>query len=215
MGGRTYDRMAPIYEWLTDAYSFGCVPRTKRRQLSFVEPGMRVLYVGVGPGSDALDAARRGADVTGIDLSPRMIDIASQRFDASGEEAELMVCDLFAYEPDRPFDIVVANFLLDCFDDATRPDVAERLHGFLDRGGKVLVADTGRPRGSLMGRASWYLYHGIAYATTWIQGITPFVPVMDLDVCLGDAGFAIDEHVVHRPWRGGPVLFESIVGTRP
>ena len=215
MGGPTYDRMAPVYQRIADAYSLGCVPHAKGRQLSFVEPGMRVLYAGVGPGSAALDAARRGADVTGIDLSPRMIDVASRRFDAAGEVAELRVDDVLAYDPDRPFDIVVANFLLDCFDDGTRSDVAQRLHGFLDRGGKVLVADTGRPRGSLMGRASWYLYHGIAYATTWIQGITPFVPVMDLDACLGDAGFAIDEHVVHRPWRGGPVLFESIVGTRP
>ncbi len=60
MAGHTFDRMAPIYEKLTDAYSFGCIPRAKQRQLDHIDAGTRVLYIGVVPGSDALTAGETG-----------------------------------------------------------------------------------------------------------------------------------------------------------
>lgn len=214
MAERTYDRMAPIYERLTDAYSFGCVPRAKREQLTHIRPGMRVLYVGLGPGGAALAAAEKGAEVAGIDLSARMIDIASSRFAAAHQPADLRCEDLFAFEPERRYDAVVANFLLDCFNDRQRPSVVDRLSGFLVAGGTVLITDTGRPRGSRAAKAWWYGYQGVAYSTTWAQGITPWLPIMDLDAYLSDAGFSVEDNTLHRPWKRGPVLFESIVGIK-
>jgi demethylmenaquinone methyltransferase/2-methoxy-6-polyprenyl-1,4-benzoquinol methylase len=214
MAVQTYDRMAPIYERLTDAYSLGCVPRAKRRQLSHINAGTRVLYVGIGPGSDALAAAEKGADVTGVDVSERMIEVASARFAAAELEGDLRHCDLLSFEPDASYDVVVANFLLDCFGDEERPRVVERLHGFLRIRGTVLISDTGSPRGSRLGRACWYGYHGVAYSVTWAQGITPWLPVMDLDAYLSSVGFQVEDHVLHRPWSSGPALFESIVGVK-
>lgn len=215
MGTPTYDRMAPIYERLTDAYSLGCVPRAKREQLAAIEPGMAVLYLGMGPGGAALAAADKGARVTGVDIAQRMVDIANARFDAAGLSADLIAADLFDFQPARGFDVVVANFLLDCFDDDRRPDAVQRIHDLVRPGGRVLVADTGRPRGSAPERVAWRAYHGIAYATTYLQGITPWLPIMDLDRDLERAGLRIDEHRHLRPWRGGPVLFEAVIATRP
>jgi ubiquinone/menaquinone biosynthesis C-methylase UbiE len=214
MAKGTYDRMAPIYERLTDAYSLGCVPRAKRMQLSHIHAGMRVLYVGLGPGGDALAAAMKGAEVTGVDVSARMIELASARFADAGLRADLRHCDLFSFEPDLPYDVVVANFLLDCFDDLERPRVVKRLSGFLRTEGTVLISDTGSPRGSKLGRAFWYSYHGVAYSVTWAQGITPWLPIMDLGAYLLGSGFMVEEHVLHRPRPRGPVLFESIIGVK-
>ena len=214
MAGHTYDRMAPIYEKLADAYSFGCVPRMKRRQLDHIGAGMRVLYAGVGPGSDALAAADKGARVTAVDLSERMIDAVSRRFVEARREADLQCLDLFVFEPEELFDVVVANFLVDCFDDQTRPRIVQRLGGFLRPGGKLLIGDTGLPRGSTLDRAFWRMYHGIAYSTTYVQGITPWLPTMDLPAYLRDAGCLVEHQVFDRPWWGGPVLFESVVGVR-
>ncbi|HET8929202.1 MAG TPA: class I SAM-dependent methyltransferase [Acidimicrobiales bacterium] len=42
-----------------------------------LEPGMRVLDVGCGPGRHALELAARGMDVTGVDISERFIDLAT------------------------------------------------------------------------------------------------------------------------------------------
>lgn len=215
MAPRTYDRMAPIYERLTDAYSLGCSPKAKQHQLTHIEPGMQVLYLGIGPGSEALGAAAKGAHVTGVDLSSKMIEIASERFSEEGFAGEFWAGDLLDYEPTRHFDAVVANFVLDCFDDEARPAVVRTMYDLTAPGGRALIVDTGRPRGSVAARATWYVYHGIAFTTTWLQGITPFLPVMDTPGDLADAGFTVTEHRLHRPWRRGPVLFEGIVAVRP
>lgn len=45
--------------------------------------GRRVLDAGCGTGALAVEAARRGADVVAIDLSPKLVDLARQRMPAS------------------------------------------------------------------------------------------------------------------------------------
>ncbi len=49
----------------------GCLPADLR--------GARVLDAGCGTGALALEAARRGAQVVAIDLSPQLVDVARQR----------------------------------------------------------------------------------------------------------------------------------------
>lgn len=43
-----------------------------------LEPGMRVLDVGCGPGRHAHELARRGVDVHGIDISDRFVELARE-----------------------------------------------------------------------------------------------------------------------------------------
>ena len=43
--------------------------------------GVRILDAGCGTGALALDAARRGAEVVAIDLSPQLVDVARRRVD--------------------------------------------------------------------------------------------------------------------------------------
>ena len=45
--------------------------------------GRRVLDAGCGTGALAVEAARRGADVVAIDLSPKLVDLARRRMPAS------------------------------------------------------------------------------------------------------------------------------------
>jgi SAM-dependent methyltransferase len=55
--------------------------------------GKRVLEIGVGLGTDLLQFARAGADVTGIDLTPRCIQLTTQRFEQEGLRSDLRVMD--------------------------------------------------------------------------------------------------------------------------
>jgi SAM-dependent methyltransferase len=74
-----------------------------------VSDGDRVLDVGVGDGNTAIEAARRGAVVTGVDLTPEQIDRAHARVDAEGLAIDLQVANAESLPlPDAAFDTVVS-----------------------------------------------------------------------------------------------------------
>ena len=72
--------------------TLGSVDRAYDRLVRPVEAGHRVLDVGCGTGALALRAARRGARVRGIDVSPEMLEIAAERARRAGvaERIELV-----------------------------------------------------------------------------------------------------------------------------
>jgi len=78
-----------------------------------IKPGDRVLEVGVGTGL-SLPEYPEGVEVTGIDVSPEMINQARQRAEDAGmtgvtlAEMDAEAMDL----PDRAFDHVVAMYVL-------------------------------------------------------------------------------------------------------
>lgn len=74
-----------------------------------VSAGDRVLDVGVGNGNTAIEMARRGAEVTGIDLTPEQIDKAAARADDEGMAIDLRVGNAERLDlPDAAFDTVVS-----------------------------------------------------------------------------------------------------------
>jgi SAM-dependent methyltransferase len=74
-----------------------------------IQPGDRVLDVGVGNGNAALEAARRGGVVTGIDLTPAQIDRARRRAVEEGVDLDLRVGDAEHLEvDDATFDVVLS-----------------------------------------------------------------------------------------------------------
>src|SRR5687768_7780758 len=58
-----------------------------------LQPGMRVLDVACGTGNLAIPAAKKGSDVTGIDIAPNLIEQAKARADAEGVKAKFEVGD--------------------------------------------------------------------------------------------------------------------------
>lgn len=74
-----------------------------------VRGGMRVLDVATGHGNVAICAARREATVTGIDIVPGLVDVASRRLAADGLEADVRVGNAEALDvPDDSFDVVLS-----------------------------------------------------------------------------------------------------------
>jgi SAM-dependent methyltransferase len=76
-----------------------------------IAPGDRLLDVGCGTGNLAIPAAERGAVVTGVDLTPAMLDVARSEAAAAGVNIELHEGDVEALEfGDGEFDKVVSVF---------------------------------------------------------------------------------------------------------
>ncbi len=73
--------------------------------------GERVLDIACGTGNAALLAAARGAGVTGVDASERLLSVARQRAVDSGVSVDFRTGDLHALPvPDASADVVVSVF---------------------------------------------------------------------------------------------------------
>ena len=103
-------------------------------------PGMKVLDVACGTGNLAIPAAKTGADVTGIDIAPNLIEQAIERANAEGVEAKFEVGDAEALPyADGEFDVVMTMFGA-MF--APRPDVtAAELKRVTKPGGLIAMAN--------------------------------------------------------------------------
>jgi ubiquinone/menaquinone biosynthesis C-methylase UbiE len=74
-----------------------------------IRSGDRVLDVGVGSGNAAIEAVRRGATVTGIDLTPAQIERARLRCADEGVQVDLRVANAEELDvPDAGFDVVLS-----------------------------------------------------------------------------------------------------------
>lgn len=73
----------PLAEHMGSAYLRYSFTKGTQQEVDFVvgalslQPGMRVLDVGCGPGRHAHELARRGISVHGIDISRRFVDLAT------------------------------------------------------------------------------------------------------------------------------------------
>lgn len=77
-----------------------------------IEPGMRVLDAATGTGIAAIEAARCGADVTGVDFAEELIAVAREQATAAGQAGiRFDVADIedLPYD-DGSFDVVISSF---------------------------------------------------------------------------------------------------------
>lgn len=109
--------------------------------------GARVLDAGCGTGALAVEAARRGAEVVAIDLSPTLVSLAEQRLptDLGHGRIRFTVGDML--DPALgPFDHVVA---MDSLIHYAGPDMVRAIAGLSERGARSVVT-TFAPRTPLL-----------------------------------------------------------------
>jgi demethylphylloquinol methyltransferase len=168
---RSYELISSIYERLNVIFTGGQNLATRLSQIEDMHAGQRVLYVGVGPGEEALEAARRGIKVTCVDLSPSMIEIVRQRFEQAGLSGEFVCADIMEYEPEEPFDVVVSNFFLNIFSRPVMLQMLGRLVSLIRPGGDFVLADFAPPRGNIVLRIRHRLYYAVANSSHWMLGL--------------------------------------------
>ena len=217
MTGADYDSVAGFYDVLADLYSFGRIRGCKRSQLEALGPGERVLFAGAGSGGEALQAARRGASVTILDLSPGMLARARDRFRRAGLEGavEMIRGDVREHAPAAGYDAVVAQFFLNVFPAAGLEGVLAHLAGLVRPGGCLLIADFAPPGAHPLGAALRRLYFGLAVLTFRALAGNPLHPLYDYAALLPRAGLRLDESRGFRLLGLGPEVFKTWKATRP
>jgi len=132
-----YDSFAEAYAAETESNLLnGYYTRPAVLDLAGDVAGRRILDVGCGAGPLLAALRERGAVVTGVDSSPKMLELARQRL---GDGADLHPADLSSPLPfpDGAFDDVIACLVLHYLEDWTAP-LAE-LRRVLALGGRLIV----------------------------------------------------------------------------
>jgi SAM-dependent methyltransferase len=125
-----------------------CQSRALKPWLRSVK-GLRVLDVGCGVGRWSRRLARRGAIVTGIDLSPTMIAEAKRRAAEEGLSARCRfeTQDLAALEAEDQFDLILGVTVLQhILDPEALRSAVERMRQHLAPGGRMVLLEAAPSR---------------------------------------------------------------------
>ena len=118
-----------------------------------VQNGERVLDLACGTGTLALEVLERapGARVTGVDADPEILARARGKAEKAGAELafdEGMSTELpFA---DETFEVLLSTLFFHHLNDEAKRETAEEIARVVRPGGRVVVADWGRPQDPLM-----------------------------------------------------------------
>ncbi len=175
--------------------SLGQLRKAHERMAEQANPGERVLDIGCGTGSLTLLCAARGGEVTGIDISLQMLDIARTKVAVAGLEERVELMEMSAVDLDdefsaQTFDVVVSSLVFSELSDDERRFTLRECHRLLRDGGRLVVADEVVPRSwplRLLSRVLRFPLVALTYILT--QTTTQAVP--DLEGTIADAGFAV------------------------
>jgi len=206
-----YDRLVSIYDPLAILFSGGAIGRCKLAAIETVGGGERVLFAGVGTGEDAAAAAGRGASVTLVDLSQKMLQRAADRCRRKGAgEIELIQEDVRDLDFPGRFDAVVVSFFLNVFPAGELPEILAHFARQLNPDGRILVGDFARPRGNLWGRSALELYHALPMAVFCLFTRNAWHSVHDIPSAAIKAGLRMVGGESHPLFGFGPRFFESL-----
>jgi demethylmenaquinone methyltransferase / 2-methoxy-6-polyprenyl-1,4-benzoquinol methylase len=138
-----FDRIARVYDRMNSVMTAGMHHRWRERaaDLARVGPGSTALDVATGTGDLAVELARRGAEVTGMDFAPAMLELARKKAPGlafeEGDALELRYAD-------GSFDAVTVGFGARNFSDLDR-GLAEMAR-VTKPGGRVVVLEITTPQ---------------------------------------------------------------------
>ena len=156
-----FTRIAGMYDRLNRVQSLGLDVIWRRRALACLARAApsprRILDLATGTADFALAAARRfpGARVTGVDLTPAMLDVGRRKVEAAGlaDRVELQEGDACALAcADASADVVTCAFGFRNFPD--RAAALREAARALAPGGHLLVLELFRPRSRFLAAAT-------------------------------------------------------------
>jgi demethylmenaquinone methyltransferase/2-methoxy-6-polyprenyl-1,4-benzoquinol methylase len=210
--------VAPIYDFLARAYSFGMIAESKRWQVQYLKEGERVLYAGAGAAEDAVLAAKAGARVTIVELSGGMLAQTKKRIKALKVECAhpivLIHADVMCHTPEHPYDVVVANYFLNVFEPRLMQAVFSHLNTLLRVEGKFFIADFAPMKANKWAAMCQKLYFYTAVTVFRVVAGNGWHPLYDYSGMLVNNGFRIDQKKDFRLGVCGPAWYRSIIASK-
>jgi demethylmenaquinone methyltransferase/2-methoxy-6-polyprenyl-1,4-benzoquinol methylase len=186
--------MGSLYEIIGAIYSLGRIPRCKQSQLTHLKPGDRVLIAGAGHGTEAVAAARLGADVTAVDISATMLKQMEKKIDRANlsQPIRLVNDDILKFQDPDGYDMVIVNFFLNVFSEEKMREIFTHLTTLVKPGGVMVVGDFTLPAaGNWFFKIAQNIYWYIAAVFFWLTADNAVHPVYDYPGMLISSGFDI------------------------
>ena len=184
------------YDFGIRLLSLGRIARVHQEMAEWgASDGARVLDIGCGTGLLALVCARRGAQVTGVDISPLMLDIARQKVKQAGLEERITLVEMSAIELDEKFegggfDTITSSLTFSELSDDEQRFVLGQCHRLLKDGGRLIIADEVVPPWPR--RALHLLVRLPLMVVTYILTQTTTGAVAQLEAKIAAAGFRVE-----------------------
>ena len=143
----------------------------------------------------AIEAARRGIQVTSVDISKTMISFMQRKIDKACLNTPITIVNDNILNVSAPgqYDMVMANYFLNVFPRDKMLQILSHLATFVKPGGYMVIGDFALPReGSGFYKAFQTIYW---YLAAWIYKITAdnaVHPIYDYPALLESLGFEID-----------------------
>ena len=103
-------------------------PALKKWLSQGIPKGNRVLIPGCGRGHEVIELARRGFDVTALDISATALSGLSSRLEMQGLNATLIEGDFLKWQPEQAFDVVYEQTSLCTLPPEYWPQYMQQMH---------------------------------------------------------------------------------------
>lgn len=211
---KKYDRAASFYEKSAHYYSFGKIRKSKMFSVAQMEPGDKVIFLGVGSGEEAIKAAEKGVDVTCVDISEQMLAKLKRKLDSRNLDATLICQDALSLDQYAQYDACAANYFLNVFLEPEMRTFLKHSARLVKPGGKFLIADVARSQGNVIYRAFNVVYLKWAMFSSWMMGLVPLHRNYDYVRYFEEADLDCESVALFPLFKRGPVVFQCIVGRK-
>ena len=153
MSALRYDRLTPLYDPVVALTSREAGFKQRLLEHARIKDGESVLDLACGTGTLAIEVkkARPKAKVAGIDADRAVLSRARVKARDAGVKIDFQrgLSNELPYDA-RSFDVVLSTLFFHHLTDEAKADTAEEIRRVLRLGGRVLIADWGRPQDPLM-----------------------------------------------------------------
>ncbi len=189
-----FDNLARHYDWMERLLAGGKLERCRNAFWNDIPSIRNALLVGEGHGRFLAALLKRdpGAQVTCVDASAKMLEVARERLLRAAlpvTQVEFIHAELPAWNPPiERYDLVATHFFLDCFPCDQLMPVIRSLHKAARLGGYLLMSDFQIPQAGLR-RLRARIIHWLMYRFFRVVTKLPASAFVSPQPFLRQAGF--------------------------